>query len=420
MIENGPIPMDELLKDSVYYPASRTDGRPIQFCNTIWRQLGVNSFVYADFDVSEAELMRDVCGSPFGGRGMCGYRVLAHRCLRPEEYIPAGWKLEMVDGRYWDTFLGGKGPEHYAHWVVFERKETKGIMHGPDRLSFLFVCGEGLATFQQLYCSRGIAPKMACAIQCWGFAGNWGDFTASGAPFHKTLMKYRNCLPEWLCVGDSREIHGVLRLRGLEYAGVRLVGYESGKALAERVGADNIIRVSAELYKDVAVFVHGDCRFAAVSISHHTAYAVYDITQCRFDVNTLVDWLTLNEKGRYQGPASHLNRWAGLAGEVHVPGTAAAIAARIGEPVLDEKLNWRDLDKYETTAKALAVVGSISKLFRKEGVDVYTQAMQRALFWAEETLMRCKEPEFAADLEECHWCLAQLEKRKRLDGFFSL
>ena len=31
LIKNGPVPMDDLLKDSVYYPASRTDGRPIAF-----------------------------------------------------------------------------------------------------------------------------------------------------------------------------------------------------------------------------------------------------------------------------------------------------------------------------------------------------------------------------------------------------
>ena len=60
-----------------------------------------------------------------------------------------------------------------AHWVVFERNADRGEEHGPERFSLLFVCGEGLATFPQLYCSRGRAPKMLCFIQCWGFAGNW-------------------------------------------------------------------------------------------------------------------------------------------------------------------------------------------------------------------------------------------------------
>ena len=419
MIENGPIPMDDLLKDSVYYPASRLDGRVIQFCNTLpsWRMLGVNSFVYADFDVSETELLRDVLGT----RSLCGYRVLGHRRLRPEEYIPEGWKLEMVDGHYWDTFLGRKdGPGHYAHWVVFERKETKTILHGPDRISLLFVCGEGLATFQQLYCSRGIAPKMACAIQCWGFAGNWTDFTAPGAPVHNTLLKYRHCIPEWICIGDHWEIHGVLRLRGLDYAGVRLVGYWSGKALTKRFGEENLIRVSTGKHEKVYVAAHEGRRYAAVCISGDAAFVVYDITMCRFSVDTLVDWLTMTEKDRFANPMVQLNHWAGLLGEVSAPRelTTPVFVARMGEPILDEKLNWRGRYPIESKAKALAVVHSISHLFREEGVTMCTLAMQRAIFWAEYTLMSHEDPDLAADLQECRWCIARLQKSKQVCGIY--
>ena len=418
-IKNGPVPMDELLRDSLYYPASRTDGRPIQFCNTIWRGLGINSFVYCDFDVTEEELMGDVFPSLYGGGGMCGYRVLAHRRLRPEEYIPRGWELEMVDGRYWDSFLGTKdGPAHYAHWVVFERKETKDILHGPDRLSFLFVCGEGLATFQQLYCSRGIAPRMLCFIQCWGFAGNWTDFTAPGAPFHRTLMKYRECVPEWLCVGDHSEIHGVLRLRGLGYAGVRLLGYRSGKHLERLFGGDDLVEVRSAGQGKVMVTARGGRRYAFVSISHHTAFAVYDITRSRFDVDTLTDYLTLSEEARRDSPAERLNRWAGLLGERRGATAAISAGAVPGEPVLDEKLDWRGRCRYEHLSKALAVVGAISRLFREDGVGLYTQRMQRSLLWAEEELMRLGGDGHGADLRECGWCLGHLKGCRRLDGIF--
>ena len=51
-IASGPVPMDDLLRDSLYYPASRTDGRPVKLCNTVWRRLGIDSFVYCDFDLS--------------------------------------------------------------------------------------------------------------------------------------------------------------------------------------------------------------------------------------------------------------------------------------------------------------------------------------------------------------------------------
>ena len=88
-IERGPIPLDELLKDSVFYPASRTDGRPIELCNTAWRDLGVNSFVYCVFDESIDEFFAD-------SRTMSGYHPIAHRHLDPSEYIPQDWALEMA------------------------------------------------------------------------------------------------------------------------------------------------------------------------------------------------------------------------------------------------------------------------------------------------------------------------------------
>ena len=52
LIANGPVPLDDMLKDSLYYPASYDDGTPIKLCNTTWQGLGVNSYVYCDFLLS--------------------------------------------------------------------------------------------------------------------------------------------------------------------------------------------------------------------------------------------------------------------------------------------------------------------------------------------------------------------------------
>ena len=56
-ITSGPVPLDGLLKGSLFYPACCTDGRPIKLCNTAWRPLGINSFVYCDFAVSVSHHM---------------------------------------------------------------------------------------------------------------------------------------------------------------------------------------------------------------------------------------------------------------------------------------------------------------------------------------------------------------------------
>ncbi len=378
-ILDGPVPLDDLLKNSVFYPASRTDGRPIALCNTVWRRLGVNSFVYCDFDLSEREFLVDT-------RTMHGYHVLAHRHLDPSEYIPEGWKLEMApersDGRrggYWDTFLGNGGPERCACWVVFERDADMSPVHGPERLSVLFVCGEGLATFQQLYCSRGIAPKMLCFIQCWGFAGNWTNFSGCGAPFHRTLVKYKECTPEWLCFGDCCGIHGVIRLRNLEYSGVRCLGYQTGKMLESRLGMESVV-IDSSLDRRVLVFTKGERRFAAISVSHQMEYAVYDITSSRLDIKALLDWLILTDPGRRSGHESFLNDWVGIKG--FETGPEAVDPADGPVPILDEKLAWRGQDRWPSIAKAIAIVNSVKDVYEKGGVRAYSPLVKRAMTWA--------------------------------------
>ena len=304
ILQNGPVPLEALLRDSVYYPASYDDGMPIKLCNTTWRKLGVDSYVYCDFLLSVEDFLAQA-------HTMHGYHVLGHRFLDQSEYVPEGWKLECVpepvDGRrggYHDTFLGGDGPEHKACWVVFERDAAKGPLHGPERLSVLYVCGEGLATFQQLYCSRRLAPKMICFIQCWGFAGNWTDFSACGAPFHLTFRKYRESVPEWLCFGYHDDIAGAVRLRDHDHVGVRLVGYMSRGRVNER---NNCVPVRSRGYVDAVTYFHGDRSFLAVSIFPLMEYAVYDISCTRLDLDALLDRIILPAKERGAGSLGRLS-----------------------------------------------------------------------------------------------------------------
>lgn len=395
-ITSGPVPMDELLKDSLYYPACRTDGRLLKLCNTQWRSLGINSFVYCDFDVSEDEFLLDI-------RTVAGYHVLGHRRLCRDEYIPEGWHLEMVpqesspdtDGqpRYWDSFLGQPGPAHFAHWVVFERNADRDVTHGPERFSLLFICGEGLATFQQLYCSRGLAPKMVCFIQCWGFAGNWTNFTGVGAPFHRTLLRYRECIPQWVCLGDSSHIDGAQKVRDLEYTGVRCLGYHSLGSLTRRFGAPVV--VSGRRDKAVLVFQDGERRFAAVSVCHQLAPVLYDLTRSWLDLETFADYITLREGNAYPARDELLETWAGIRGIGRGPEGNC--------PVLDEKLEWRPDGSYRYSDMARTIISRVGQLHRDEGVQVITPLIRSCLAWSLDTLLSpgCRGGVTDEILEEC-------------------
>jgi len=289
------IPLTDLLKDSVYYPASHLDGRPIEYCNTHWRDMDVNSFVYCDFNTKEEDVIRDI-------GNVNGYSVLADRSLSADEYIPEDFCLELPgrdNGHYFNTFIGRGIACPYAHWVVFERKPHKDRFHGPERFSLLFIGGEGLATFQQLYCHNHIAPKMICFIQCWGMAGNWTDFTAPENSFHRTILRHKECLPQWMCMGYHDTVTGVVRLKDLT-GDIILKDYISLRTL-QRCFGDSLIKVMEKGETKVYTFLDGGRKCLALSIHHCMGYAVYDITDCYWDLDAMMDHLKLKGIDRYLG-----------------------------------------------------------------------------------------------------------------------
>jgi len=370
------IPMKELLEDSVYYPACYTDGRPIKYCNTIWRKLGVNSFVYCDFLMSEDKFLYQL-------KTVHGYHVLAHRSLSRDEYIPEGWRLELVrkdKDRYWDTFLGTREDfPPFAHWAVFERNSDRNPMHGPERFSLIYIGGEGLAAFQQLYCHHHIAPKMLCFIQCWGFAGNWTDFTNPDAPFAATLRKYKECIPEHICIGAYDEIQGVLRIRGTEYLGARFVNYVSPKKMEKFLGVKPIC-IKNSLDVCVHVAQKENRTYLLMSLyAGHLSYAVYDVTDSKNDIDTIIENLVLHEKKWNINPEECLNDWIGFKKSTHFDYNNRAL------PEIDLKYGghrtFTDLD--------VKIVNACMDFYRNEGLNICTKRMRSYLQWALENLENC-------------------------------
>ena len=112
-------------------------------------------------------------------------------------------------------------------------------------------------------------------------------------------------------------------------------------------------------------------------------FAVYDISQSRFDLETLLDWLILTDPGRRSGHESFLNDWVGIKGletvrrGIHLAASPA--------PIIDEKLNWRELDKCPNVAQAIAVVNSVESVYEMGGVRAYSQIVRRAMEMVQET-----------------------------------
>jgi hypothetical protein len=135
-IEAHDFDISKVLENSLYYPSCGTDGLPItNFAG------GIRSFIYVDYAVT-----REILYSKFK------YKIIACRRLKPSDLVPNGWQpsWEFSDGDP-TTYLGPK-IRPFCEWIIFQ---INGI-----KCSLLFLCADGVATYQALYKSNNLAPKI--------------------------------------------------------------------------------------------------------------------------------------------------------------------------------------------------------------------------------------------------------------------
>ena len=198
-LTTGNLPLDSLLDNSVYYPASGYDGDLIRLFNKILTEKGVRSFVYCDYESTEEKVISNARSH------MRGYHILAHRSVDISELLGPG-----ADSRYLLPVgrcqKAKRGDGFFCHWFIFERDRSFAESHGPERFSLMYICAEGVSAYELLYSSRGIAPKCVAIIQPGeGFGGNWTDFHKVGAPLYQALKRNPGGLPEMIVNGGNWE-----------------------------------------------------------------------------------------------------------------------------------------------------------------------------------------------------------------------
>jgi hypothetical protein len=191
-IENGSFPLKEILGNSLFYPACGDDGSPIRN----W-QLDVNSFIYVDYFFSEKDLVNAIENRPFRG-----YHLLGQRNITKSELIPHGWSPQIPSGletefhkRYIDAVQrsGVNFENLFSKWMVFERDPELNETHGPKRFSLLFIRGEGAASYQALYITNRVLPKVIALVRPGeGFGGNYNDFSQV---LLQTILMHEDGLP---------------------------------------------------------------------------------------------------------------------------------------------------------------------------------------------------------------------------------
>ena len=188
---------------NLYYPGSGNDGQPVSLCA---RAHAVHAFVYVDFAVDRETISGRVHNFNEGFRG---YEVVCEEEVTEDTLRPGGWTrhvnpADLPDNPYW--FSHAKPFKPFALFVVLQRNndERYDETHGPERFAVLFIGGDGIATFDALYCQDdGTAAPFLVVIQDCGFDGNYDKFGQGG--FLESIAKRYNQRPRWLLVGQGTE-----------------------------------------------------------------------------------------------------------------------------------------------------------------------------------------------------------------------
>ncbi|MBP5998827.1 MAG: hypothetical protein KA534_00090 [Sediminibacterium sp.] len=220
-IESGAFPINEVLKNSLFYPACDNDGGVVKDCNKNNQDLGIDTFIYCDYAFGE-ELLNEQMNN------FHGYRVVATRSLRQNDLIPKGWNVQMpprLDLQQYHMFKEAyKTP--FAKWIVYERVPDKGADFGPKRFSLIYIGGEGIATYQAVYWSNNACPKALVIIQPGhAFGLNWTDFTEENGYLNWVVASNPNHkLPQQIYFGgvmgredyDDLNWSNYYKVRGIE------------------------------------------------------------------------------------------------------------------------------------------------------------------------------------------------------------
>lgn len=194
-IDSTAFPQVDVLRDSVYYPCSEFDGKPVA-------SLAGNflSFVYVDYGYTEEQLIEAL-----NGKGFLGYALIAHRPVEPTELAPEGWAVppfESADGNPGQHLDWIKPP--FCKWLIFERLKEYGDEHGPKKFSLLFLCADAVAAYNAMYNGNHLFPAVVAVIRPGhGFGMNWTDFTDPQKVFARTVANNPAGAPAFLFCEDN-------------------------------------------------------------------------------------------------------------------------------------------------------------------------------------------------------------------------
>ena len=190
---NESFDLKDILTDSVFYPASGTDGLAVKCLGQ-----ECNSFVHVDYSTSKNEFLHELkYGFQKVGYQLVGYKEVTANELNPSGFVPQIIPTKSEEKRLSMDFIAerasGKFIQPFAIWAVFELVNPYvGFDHSPkiEKFSLLHIGGEGAATFEILYGQHRINPKAVALINpSEGIGDNWTRFTSPNARLFQSIQR---------------------------------------------------------------------------------------------------------------------------------------------------------------------------------------------------------------------------------------
>ncbi len=186
-----PVPLSEILTNSVYYPACGDDGDPVKYLGKQFQ-----SFVYVDYGVGRDAVVQKLTQ-------FTGYELEVSRELQRSDLVPNGWNPPPFARMHRiPDVVAQRIREPFAIWALYRRQPNYDDDHGPTGFSLLYIGGDGVATYHALFYTRQITSAVICLIQPGtGWGGNWTDFEAHDGPLAKLVLENPAGRPRLLLYG---------------------------------------------------------------------------------------------------------------------------------------------------------------------------------------------------------------------------
>ena len=168
------IDFEDVLKSrTVYYPGAFMDGQPV---HTFVQAHAAHLFMYVDCSLSWKEIQEEL-----SVRGFKGYRVFDSVKAGASDLIPKGWTPHVKPTQeQFDRMRRFASAERFAYLVMFERDDDHDDAHGPVRFAVIFIGGDGIATYDAIFCNENAPAPFCIILQDHGLSGNWNHFGRGG------------------------------------------------------------------------------------------------------------------------------------------------------------------------------------------------------------------------------------------------